>query len=700
MKFLLNPSRFSLILLGLCYQVQFSGFSQSKDEQVTDYIHTLNSIWSDFNTITFDKYIIDSSLVLNEDVFKIDENSSRNNVLAMQLKINQLQQTINKKDVGLNAILNYQENLRSPLVDPEEIVVFKRRAIIGLDWNLLNNGLYENVLKNKILKYNYNILKQQQVRNQTNSFLDLQYAQIISYFNSKKITILNSRKSLNSRQLSVIEKLWAIKYITKDNYLKAIQNTTDIDAQFNLYQNYNDITLKNKKPLEFELPILDINIEKLFQQLNQSFSFDSTLLADEQIVKYQSSYLKDVSLKAFTRYNYYDVYNANLPNRSYVSIGMNLSMPITFNQKDKRDLYLTQNLLNKSKESIDTSNFQAVILNKYYEYQYKLKQFKNLYHKRLVFEELLRTENAKSKLGDLEFNPNTALFILDDYWSNAIELIDLKQGLYKLLLDIKALAPTINIIEYTTQLNLSNLQIANSNPSFKAVYIWSDVFKNYSSTLINEYCKINDFNPLLISFNTSTKGYINKMSEFIKDNQSSQIHLLIGSNKLLQGGIINYLDTLKLKINLNLVKGLHLDVEPHVAPDFKSNKDLYFKKYIDLIKEVKLFVASNHLELSVSIPLNYPENVLTELNSLCNHVYLMAYENVDVDFIERKASEEKQILNDKCVLALRTKDFGNRTEMEAAFKKIGFKNIAYHDLDDLMHFDNESINSQEEPKKK
>ena len=663
---------------------------QNKDEVVSLYIKNLTDIWNETNSKTFASYIVDSTLSLKSEPFKLEQKKHTNHAQQLQLQLNQLQQSINTKDVGLQATVGYQENLKSPIVDPEEIVIFKRRAIAGIDWDILNNGFYENRLKNKILKLNYTALQNKQYTEHLNSFQNKQTAQIISYFNKKKIEILDVRKNLNTKQNPIIEKLWAIKHITKDNYLKCIQNSTDINAQYNLYQNYNKVNQLNNTDFDFELPILDINIQQLLQKSNAT-SVDSSLANASQIAKYQSSYIKDVSLKAYTRYNYYDIYNANQPNRSFISIGMNLSLPLAFNQKDKRAFYLTQQQLANYKETSDSADFQATIINKYYEYQYKLKQFKNLYHKRLVFEELLRTERAKAQLNSMEFNPNTALFILDDYWSNAIELIDLKQDLYKILLDFKVKLPATNISEYTTPLNLSNLNIASSNPPFKAVYIWSDAFKNNSQTVISEYCKVNEFNPMLISYNP-TKLYVQQISEFISKNYITPLHLMIGSNKLLNTGLSGFLDTLKTNIDLTKIKGIHLDIEPHTFADFKDNKEKYFGMYLQILKQAKLFCDNNHLELSVSIPLNYPENILIELNAACNQVYLMAYENVDIDFINRKTVEEKTILKNKCVLALRTKDFENRTSMDELLKKLSFEKTAYHDLDDLIKFDNKSIN--------
>lgn len=683
-------------VFALCLGQSFFTRAQenSKDEIISGYIKVLTSLWDTNNTKTFDNYIIDSSLVLASDPFKLSQNTNKQNLKELQLKYNKIQQQINKKDVGLKFTLNYQENFNSPVADPENIIVFKRRAVTGLEWDILKNGFLENKTKNKILKLEYDDLEKRQAATTINAIQTKQTEQIIRHFNKKKIEILNCRKKLNIEQTVTVEKLWSIKHITKDDYLKAIQNTTDINAQFGLYRNYNEAKLPEKSNFEFDLPILEIDLDKLFKNANLE-PVDTLSNSAENVAKLKSSYINDVSLSTYARYSYYDVYNANSPNRSFVSLGLNLAMPLTFNQKEKKEYYLIQNQLANQKDLSVNEDFQINLLNYYYEYQYKLKQFKNLYHKRLVYIELLRTERVKHNLNDIEFNPNTALFILDDYWSNAIELLDLKQDMYKLLLTLKTKLPTVNISEYTKPLNLSNLNIASSNPPFKAVYIWSDAFKNNSETVINEYCKVNEFNPLLMSYNTN-KVYLQQVSDFISKNYASSIHLMIGSNKLLNTGLVGYLDSLKNNLKLSFIKGIHLDLEPHTLKGFKENKDAFFENYIVILKQAKKFADDNKLELSVSIPLSYPENVLQELNNTCNNVYLMAYENIDIDFIIKKSAEEKTILKTKCVLALRTKDFENRTDMDQLFKKLDFKKTAYHDLDDLIKFDNNSINVKEE----
>lgn len=676
-----------------------SAQESNKDELVSGYIKVLTTLWERSNTKTFDNYIVDSTLSIKSEPFKIVSDSNSHQQQKEQLlRLNKLQQAINKKDVGLKYTLNYQENFNSPVADPLEIVVFKRRAVTGIDWDILKGGIFDNRTKNKILKLEYEALEKKQYTTSLLAFQAKNTEQLIRHFNAKKIEILDSRKKLNNEQTVTVEKLWSIKHITKDDYLKAIQNTTDINAQYNVYRNYNEAELKNRESFDFDLPILDIELAKLFQSADVISTDTSVLGPNSEIAKLKSLFINEVSFSTYARYSYYDVYNSVQPNRTFMSVGMNLAVPLTFNQKEKREYYMLQRQMADQRDEVVNHDIQINLLNYYYEYQYKLKQFKNLYHKRLVFLELLRTERVKHELNDMEFNPNTALFILDDYWSNAIELLDLKQDMYKILLTLKTKLPNVNITEYTKPLNLNNLNIASSNPPFKAVYVWSDAFKNHSQTVINEYCKVNEFNPILISYNTN-KIYLQDVSEFISNNYTSNIHLMLGSNKLLKTGLSGYLDTLKNNIKLSFVKGIHLDLEPHTVPGFKENKEASFENYITVLKQAKKFADDNKLELSVSIPLSYPENVLEEINKNCNTVYLMAYENVAPDFIIKKSTEEKAILKTKCVLALRTKDFDNRTDMDQQFKKLGFEKTAYHDLDDLIKFDNTSINVKDDNKK-
>ena len=317
-----------------------------------------------------------------------------------------------------------------------------------------------------------------------------------------------------------------------------------------------------------------------------------------------------------------------------------------------------------------------------------------------MYAELIRTESVKQEFYDLEFNPNTALLILDDYWSNALELLDLHQDMYKTLLSIKEKVPGSEISDFTFPVTVKD-NLKDSTfipPPTKAIYIWSKSLPSASSfTMVTDYITLNNFNQIVVSYKYD-KLYLQTLNAFINKNYTSKISLMIGNNKLINGGLPVYLDSMAKVVPLTFIKSIHLDVEPHTFDDFKTNQDVYFAKYIQILDEAAAFCKKQNLQLEVSIPLSYPDNVLDKIYSLCNKVYLMAYENIDPDFIVRKIEEELKHSKTKTVLALRTKDFENRAQMDSHFKKLGIKNIAYHDFEGLLELDKKAVNVNEKEK--
>lgn len=690
-----------IIFSTLCALYSLILFGQpdpKEDSTISGYITKLTVIWNNYNDETFNQLLNDHanrSTNLNTQI----PGSITNNRINLLVRRNQLQQEIFKKDKGFSLNASYQRNTGAPFPDPQDVVVFKQKALFGLDWDILKGGYFDNRFKVKTLKNELDFLKTSNYAQKSNRVYLISSEQVVANFNQKKLTILEKRKALNKQQLEIIEKLWAHKQITKDDYLKAVQNKTDINGLYELYQSFSEkaAALKVQPNDTLEMPLLDIDFERLMKKVNYLVQESDTSLPASvlQNAIYESKYIREVGLKAYTRYSYYDVYTPNIANRSFVSFGFNLSMPLNTGYKQKKELYLVnkqlefqqQNSLNQPEAGVE-----YLLLNYYYEYRYKLKKYFNLIEKRNVFAEYVRTEKVKQEFGDLEFNPNTALFILDDYWSNTIELLDLHQDMYKVLLNIKEKVPTSEINDFTFPVTIKDDEKDSTftEPEVRAVYIWSKSIMEHEPEMISDYADLNGFNELIISYKSDPK-YLKRLKTFIDKNYTRRISIMTGNNSLINGGFGRLSDSIASQLNMGFVKGLHLDVEPHTFDDFKENKDKYFNKYLKLIDSAAVFCKRYNLRLSVSIPLNYPDTVLKKLFSVCDKVYLMAYENVKVDFIQKKIAEELSLNKEKVVLALRTKDFETRAEMNEHFMKIGIKNQAYHDYEGLLELDKKGI---------
>ncbi len=679
-------------LVCLCFLCSVFGKTQtSLDSNIDSYIKDLSAVWSKYDTISFNSFF--SVDTLAKPTFTVSFFNPASKLKSLQLQINRQEQLIKKKDLGFSLNGLYQYNFQRPFADPNEIIVFRQKATFGIDWDFLNNGLYENRILFGQLKNKYKAINAKRLEENVAKFQQKNTENIINFFNKHKLSVLQKRRELVNDQKPTVEKLYALKQLTTDSYIKLFQHETDIYGQLNLYRGYNDaarLISSDSNSIKETPPLVDIDVQKLFQISNITTP-DSSVYYEKESLKQGSYFLRDLTLRASLKYNYYDLYNNTTLDRNFVSVGMNFSMPLAFNYSNKKELNRLNGELIQTKNTAPNQDLNYILINTFYEYRYKLKQYFNFIEKRKAFGELIRTEQVKKQMGDIEFNPNTALYILDDYWSITIELLDIKQDLYKLLLAINAKLPNHVLNDFIKPVEIAQYAQPVEKP-YRAIYIWSDAFKNHDVQVLTNYCELNEFSHLLLSYNT-TKSHLQNVNQFISKNYTKNIALMVGSNKLFtNGNISSYLDSLKQNINLTFIKEIHLDIEPHTMDGFKENKDAFFAKYIKLLKLAQQFTGKNKLNLSVSIPLNYPESVLTEIFKLCSNVYLMAYENVKPEFINEKIKEEIALGKDKIVIALRTKDFENRSAMDQHFKLFQIKKIAYHDIDDLLNFDNKSIN--------
>jgi hypothetical protein len=695
------PLFFCLIFLNVRAQTGLK-----KDSLVSDYIRKLSSIWAENSNQSFNSYLYSSNDALSQIPYFFnfkDEafNETFQKKIMAQQKILAQEQLIYKKDKGFNLIAGYQYNFSPPIVDPEEMVVFRQRFQAGIEWDIFRSGFYESKAKIKQLKYKQQALNYQRSKAFSSLVLKNNYNMIIYLLNEEKIEILTARKAFVESFKDITAQLLSLNQITKENYIKVAQHLNDINYQINLYKRYNDLYTKFKtnKPQKATLPVFDINYEKVAEKIINTPVIDSADYYNMLAANDQNYFLKEMSLKPNLKYNFYDVYNTTSNNRTFLSAGLNLSVPLAMNHnlKKQRDVMIAElQAITKSHFGMDTQN---VVLNSLYEFSYKQKQYSNLLQKRQMFEELLRNEKVKQQYGSVEFNPLTANIVLDDYWSITIELLDLKQDMYRILNDLKLNLPTVDLSEIIKPyvydpmiLDPAKESIKNNFKNINAVYLWSDVFKNHSTGEVVNYCKLNNFNTLVIS---GGKNNLQSVNSILDLNLNLNCELMISNNKLVtEGPITTLLDSLSRSVNLTRVNAIHLDIEPHTFSDFKTRKEEYFEKYIALINSTYDFTQKNKIKLCVSIPLNYPENVLSVLFEKCDHVYLMAYENVKPSFITEKIKEELALNKDKVVLALRTNDFSNKAQMDALFLSLGVKNTAYHDLDELIKMSKKNVNKE------
>ncbi|MGV6861908.1 MAG: hypothetical protein ACWA41_09055 [Putridiphycobacter sp.] len=602
------------------------------------------------------------------------------------------QKELAEKDLGLTATGSYQENLNPTVADLNDNLVYNRKFLVGINWNILKNGYFNNQVEAKILedRIQREILKNEQ-SNQSAYYL-ARFDQTIFTFNKLKIELLNERENALNKQHALIKELVLLKRLPKADLIRIESRLAEVQSLKQVYASYNDYLNFSNDSLNLSLdnlPLIDLNYNKIFETIeNQT----NEVLGNNAYTDYYQWY-HQIGLKTYVRYNYYNLINSTY--RSYVSFGLNLTVPLPFNTKLENEIAQEKWKYDNERLQNQRNSLHEDVLNVAYEFRYKLKQFIGFYQKRVLIEEKLRIEQVKVKLGDKNIDPMGALDLIDDIVSVDIELIDLLQNLYLKSLKIHSKIAYANIDDIVKSEPIHAVNEFAMNKK-RAVYVWSKTFSDHSPEFLAEYTIYNNFNKVIVAGSKSDSLINNKLKYATYLDGKADYYVMLGNNKLFYNDSINrYISETLNQYDSIHIKGVHLDIEPHTFDEWKTNRMDLLNQYVDMVGKVSFFCKSNDLELDISIPLYYNPEIIDQLLNTVDHVYFMAYENVKNQYIQKKVNIYSDYAFNKIVIALRTEDFNNRIEMENKMDTLqnltNVQNFVYHDLNRVINLDKANI---------
>jgi hypothetical protein len=678
-----------------CLLLGLNGFSQN--QTISEYINQLYQTWdSTYNQYDISHISGDSNtgiqLIKNIPV-RVEDSAQSVNVYNLEQQVKLQEANVLKGDIGLDASASYAYNL-DPGFGFEDNLFYDQKLRVALGMDLLKSGYFSNHNQAKIKFNEVEMMRLRAPEDQKQLDRYLKWHNIIYQFNLKKIEVLKTREQLATNRVDMATKLNLLKHVTQKELITTISSHAEIQSMLNIYEGYNDqlsaeLHVTDQSATDF--PLLDIDYTYSYKLLTLEEPDSITMLMLENI-ELDDKAIHDFKLKPYVAYNFFDLVSTNPDYRNYFSVGVSVSAPLNFNTKNKNNLKEAKTNLAVTPSS-DHSEIQQDVLTQFYEFRYKLKQFSTLYHKRKMYEELVRRERVKHSIAPLTFNPIEALELLDNLMQIDIELLDTKQQMYLKVLNIYTDLPYTKANKLIKPITMNDDDL-NKNKHSSGIYIWSSSVKKYDPAIIGHYLDLNRINKVTISLNNNAEART-KTFELIAllAKNNVEIEIMIGKNSLINGGFTTYMETLGKNVNWKHISAIHLDVEPHVSKDWHENKAFYLKKYHDLVNEVRTYCDSKSIQLGVSIPTHYPVEDIKQIFETVDRVYFMCYENVKTDFIVRKTNSYP---TNKTYIALRTNDFKNRLEMEEKFEDIQSKmNVAgfvIHDFGSLIDFDKDSIN--------
>lgn len=640
---------------------------------------------ANYSPISFD----DTSLLVIDRISR----SIRHQSFADRSKYLDDQAALYRRTTGLRLMGSYLENINPTIGDLEENLNYQRRFQAGIEWQLLDGGFLENKVKAKITEDRMIREKMQMdARDESGHYLK-RFDQTIYVFNVLKIDLLYQRKRQLERQYNIVKDLVLLKKLPKEEQINMDTRLSEVQSLINVYQSYNDYLRITTDSIQFEdlnLPLIDLDYEMLFGLIEVQ---TDSLLAEHEYKEYYKWY-HEISLRPYARYNYYDLV-APAGNRTFISAGVNVSVPIPFNTKLRNRVENEKWKFDNDRLVKDRLTLHEDILNTGYEFRYKLKQFINFYQKREVFMERLRIEKVKVRLQDVNIDPLAGLALYDDLLSIDIELIDLLQNLYLKALKIHSKIPRSDIRDIIKSQPIKEVNEYIDNKK-KSVYVWSKTFADYSPEFLTEYVTYNGFEKVVVAamLDDTLKEQRTRFMNYCKER--GEVHLMIGSNEMFysENIIQDIVDIIKNYPEVE-ADGIHLDIEPHTFEDWASDKQILQNQYVELVGKVSTFCKENGFALSISIPLHYGQETIDKLFPKVDAVYFMCYENVKTDYLIKKVTPFVDNASDKIVLAFRTEDFENRIGLEEKLQEIAtrthLRSFAYHDLRRMVEFDMQSI---------
>lgn len=546
-----------------------------------------------------------------------------------------------------------------------------------LSWELLKNGyadnkyLAEDYKRQAAIKALSGKLKQHEIEYQCRRY------NLIKHFSGMDV-------HLNTIKLQFME---AIYRVEKEAYFSGLSDFDELMiseedimlARQNLSRLHADKSLSLHNNTLINPPVIDVDLAALLTQIEQNEDFiESRRLAQQRIeqqYQHEESFLQGSRFRLFLRKEF-DLIDSGDDD---LVAGFRFQVPITFGKPASQ----SEARLNQLENDLNHEQWELVTRTRaaYHALQEQLERTTSQQYRLLRAHEKMRRVMSYSAL-ELPLDIAAVNVRLKSYIDAAIELGHAKQELYRRVNEV-FLISRVKYDEKFIKINSLNEFEHRARAGNRSVYIWSEQFNRYSNQQLFLLAEAKAVKRVLIS--ASSKVNQAKLFQFMKEAHSHklQVSQLLGEREWALAENRNRVLAL-IEARTQYGKAIHLDIEPHNLPLYQSEPMQVLQEIVDLMAEIRL--RHPNLDLTISIPHHWPEEILLKLNDYVDQMYLMAYESADTNVL---ASRIKRVLAavplNKLVVVLRKEDFSTELQLEETIELLsqatGVTHFAVHKLD-------------------
>lgn len=576
------------------------------------------------------------------------------------------------KDVGLEFRAGYTSRDIQRDLDNMEGSTY-----MELSWDLMSNGYLDNQYqamdyrRQAALKALSGKMKQHEINYQCRRY------NLAKHFSGMEA-------HLNTIKLHFMEAVYKVEkdaYFSGTSYFDELMISEEdiMLTRQNLAHLLNDVSVQADLSNLINPPVIDVDLSALLEQIAVNKDFiESRRLARLQVEdQYQreDSFLQGSRFRLFLRKEFALVNSGS----DDLVAGFRLQVPLTFGKPASQ----TEARLNQLEQDLSHEQWEIVTRTRsaYYSLQEQLERTTRQQYRLLRAQEKMRRVLSYTAL-DLQLDIAAVNVRLKNYIDAAIELGQAKQELYRRVNEM-FLVSKVEYDEKFIKINELNETQHRARQGDRSVYLWSEQFNQHSNQELFMLLETKAIRHAMISVGNKINQA--KLFQFMKeaDRNKVKVSQLLGeSNWALPEQHARVLSVIEARAQYG--NSIHLDIEPHVLPQYKANKNQVLSDYIALLQSIRLRHPT--LDLAISIPHHWPEEVLLALNDYVDQVYIMAYETSDTDQLSTRI---KRVLSSvplsKVVVALRKEDFVDELQLERVISMLGqstgVSQFAVHKLD-------------------
>ena len=375
-----------------------------------------------------------------------------NSYARLQGEVYQARARRERSDIGLGLRTYGAHNLRDGVEDQAELFA-RSRLRTGVEWSLLGQGLKSNRMR-------ASILDKQQLLEELNaqaSDKEENYGQLynaIHYLHDQSMmALLDQRLDILESQSELMYDFYYSHDLPYSEVLQVKERLAESRGQRQTYREYVEAYQKlvNAEWLVEvsrikRLPAVDISLETLLQKAAILNDEERRMALESDIIRMQAKLRNQPTFKINAMYSYNER-DRDPRQVNFGSFGFSLGIPITFGGSKK----VQRVRMEYERERIRNEDFHLAkeLMNHFYEYRYKLKQYTNLAYALQQAQERFRVELTVGKeVLDEEELRLKKLQQADEVLAIKLEMQDVLKQLHLKLLKIYTIHPAEDMRNY------------------------------------------------------------------------------------------------------------------------------------------------------------------------------------------------------------------------------------------------------------